>query len=435
MCLGQGQSAGANRPNMTRQKETPIFEIRSSEAGLRCTVPGWARRGEQWYTIPLPSSPRAKKQKICLIARARTSSFGWLNADLGREGHRAPRQTKIENPDPASSDAVVASLPTFLGVPLGLISLITLTCQNSALTIVLHYGSISFTIAFYNNLRLSPSSRAASAYAPISSQEETFLEESESKESSERRDAPDQPRHELWMISRIIYSVRQTALDVFSSDCWRLLIPACLYVDTHCGNLKILTTALFSVILLRKRLSARKWLALSLLATGVGVVQLQTSAAKEVASGAVGDAHLKHLDGLVAVGAACMTSGLAGVYFELVLKGSQVDLSVQLSSGASPTLPPGNESRPLFAYFGLDNIMKGFATSLPIILSFIAGMILFDFHVTPAFLVGTCLVVGATYLYNQPESQPRAGDSSAAAAFPLALISARSHGPQKPIVV
>ncbi|KDE08562.1 hypothetical protein MVLG_01338 [Microbotryum lychnidis-dioicae p1A1 Lamole] len=106
-----------------------------------------------------------------------------------------------------------------------------------------------------------------------------------------------------------------------------------------------------------------------------------------------------------------------------------------LLSGASPTLPPGNESRPLFAYFGLDNIMKGFATSLPIILSFIAGMILFDFHVTPAFLVGTCLVVGATYLYNQPESQPRAGDSSAAAAFPLALISARSHGPQKPIVV
>ncbi|SCZ93947.1 BZ3500_MvSof-1268-A1-R1_Chr6-3g09014 [Microbotryum saponariae] len=50
----------------------------------RCTVPGWARRGEQWYTIPLPSSSRAKKQKSCLIARARTSFFGWLNgpADL-----------------------------------------------------------------------------------------------------------------------------------------------------------------------------------------------------------------------------------------------------------------------------------------------------------------------------------------------------------------
>ncbi|SGY39040.1 BQ5605_C003g02129 [Microbotryum silenes-dioicae] len=39
MCLGQGQSAGANRPNMIRQKETPIFEleIRSSEADLAST--------------------------------------------------------------------------------------------------------------------------------------------------------------------------------------------------------------------------------------------------------------------------------------------------------------------------------------------------------------------------------------------------------------
>ncbi|SCZ89894.1 BZ3500_MvSof-1268-A1-R1_Chr1-3g01644 [Microbotryum saponariae] len=241
-----------------------------------------------------------------------------------------------------------------------------------------------------------------------------------------------------------------------SSDCWKLSIPACLYVIQNnfvvaascldvptfqvTFNLKILTTALFSVILLRKRLSAKKWLALSLLATGVGVVQLQTSAVKEVASNAVGDAHLKRLDGLVAVGAACMTSGLAGVYFELVLKGSQVDLwvrNVQLScfsivpalrpvffsdftpfnsSGAPPTLPPGNESRPLFAYFGL----WAWAAVL-----------------SGAFLVGTCLVVGATYLYNQPESQPRlrAVDSSAAAAFPLAPISARSHGPQIPIVV
>ncbi|SGY55774.1 BQ5605_C006g04074 [Microbotryum silenes-dioicae] len=65
-CLGQDQS----------------FKVR--EGNQRCTVPECARRGEQWYTIPLPSSPRAKNQKSCLIARARTSFFGWLNgpADL-----------------------------------------------------------------------------------------------------------------------------------------------------------------------------------------------------------------------------------------------------------------------------------------------------------------------------------------------------------------
>lgn len=50
-----------------------------------------------------------------------------------------------------------------------------------------------------------------------------------------------------------------------------------------------------------------------------------------------------------------------------------------------------------------DNIMKGFATSLAIVLSFIAGVILFEFQVTASFLLGTCIVVGATYLYNQPD--------------------------------
>lgn len=52
-----------------------------------------------------------------------------------------------------------------------------------------------------------------------------------------------------------------------------------------------------------------------------------------------------------------------------------------------------------------DNIMKGFATSLAIVLSFVAGIILFDFQVTTSFLVGTVIVVGATYLYNAPDAK------------------------------
>lgn len=52
-----------------------------------------------------------------------------------------------------------------------------------------------------------------------------------------------------------------------------------------------------------------------------------------------------------------------------------------------------------------DNIMKGFATSLAIVLSFCAGIILFDFNVTLSFLVGTAMVVASTYLYNQPDGE------------------------------
>lgn len=51
--------------------------------------------------------------------------------------------------------------------------------------------------------------------------------------------------------------------------------------------------------------------------------------------------------------------------------------------------------------------MKGFATSLAIVLSFVAGVILFEFQVTTSFLVGTAMVVTATYLYNLPDSESR----------------------------
>lgn len=68
-----------------------------------------------------------------------------------------------------------------------------------------------------------------------------------------------------------------------------------------------------------------------------------------------------------------------------------------------------------------DNIMKGFATSLAIVLSFCAGIVLFDFQVTASFLTGTIIVVGATYLYNQPDGpRPR----STGGVFPMST----SHG-------
>ena len=81
---------------------------------------------------------------------------------------------------------------------------------------------------------------------------------------------------------------------VFTGDSWKLAIPACLYVlqsslqyvaisnlDTATYQVtyqfKILPTAIFSVFLLNKKLSARKWTALALLMFGVAIVQIPTS--------------------------------------------------------------------------------------------------------------------------------------------------------------
>lgn len=46
-----------------------------------------------------------------------------------------------------------------------------------------------------------------------------------------------------------------------------------------------------------------------------------------------------------------------------------------------------------------DNILKGFATSLSIIVSCIASIYLFDFHLTLQFAFGAFLVIVAIFLY------------------------------------
>jgi UDP-sugar transporter A1/2/3 len=215
-------------------------------------------------------------------------------------------------------------------------------------------------------------------------------------------------------------------------------------------QLKILTTAACSVMLLRKKLSLSQWLALLFLAIGVGIVQIQagagTSPAKAVTNISQDVHSMNPLKGFMAVAAACFTSGLAGVYFEMVLKNSQGDLwvrNVQLSLfSLIPALVPIVFSRAsdsdgsfwthLFRNFGgwawatvavqvlgglitamvikySDNILKGFATSLSIVISFLASVALFDFQMTFTFILGSVIVLIATWLYNQPKKRVKEG--------------------------
>jgi UDP-sugar transporter A1/2/3 len=209
-------------------------------------------------------------------------------------------------------------------------------------------------------------------------------------------------------------------------------------------QMKILTTAAFSVMLLRKKLSPSQWISLLFLAIGVGVVQIQVGADKygsAAASVTAGIHAMNPMKGFIAVVAACFTSGLAGVYFEMVLKNSQADLwvrNVQLSLfSLLPAVAPiiftqhaygvkegQSLISTLFDNFGAwawatvwvqvlgglitamvikysDNILKGFATSLSIVISFLASVALFDFQMTITFMLGSAIVLIATWLYNQ----------------------------------
>ena len=135
-----------------------------------------------------------------------------------------------------------------------------------------------------------------------------------------------------------------------------------------------------------------------------------------------------------------MFSGFAGVYFERILKTSSMSLwmrNIQLAifSGfialfivvvqdSSNILSNGFFQGWNFvtiivvfiqAIGGLiisivvkyaDNILKGFATSISIILSSIMSIFIFDFSVTFLFILGSALVLVATYFYQTPPSRP-----------------------------
>ncbi|KAF8163664.1 nucleotide-sugar transporter-domain-containing protein, partial [Crassisporium funariophilum] len=335
--------------------------------------------------------------------------------------------------------------PTICGMPLKYVSLVTLAVQNAALSIVMHYSRVSIPPAL--------------AYSPASA---VLLNELLKGAISFIIALARSPPSLFDTIYLWAVAFADLCGEVFSPDCWKLSIPAILYVVQNSlqfvaiSNLpvasfqvtyqmKILTTAAFSVVLLRKKLTPTKWLSLFFLAIGVGIVQIQTSGSSTPRPSAVGSAHEFHvhvmspLKGFGAVTAACFTSGLAGVYFEMVLKGSKADLwvrNVQLSlfsliPALLPILlksPPPNSQGfflDLFRHFGAwawatvgiqvigglvtavvikysDNILKGFATSLSIVLSFLSSVALFDFTITPSFIIGASTVLGATWMYNQP---------------------------------
>lgn len=101
-------------------------------------------------------------------------------------------------------------------------------------------------------------------------------------------------------------------------------------------QLKILSTALFSVFLFRKpNLSSLKWLSLVLLAVGVAIVQLDAERGGGGGGGGgkdkgrrdkvEGDGEQDRLKGFAAVAAASLSSGLAGCWFERALTTSTKD--------------------------------------------------------------------------------------------------------------
>ena len=96
--------------------------------------------------------------------------------------------------------------------------------------------------------------------------------------------------------------------------------------------MKIVTTAVFSVIMLSKQISLIQWLAIITLTSGVVLVQLSQS---HDDSTTTGEMKRNSMIGFLSVLCGSVTSGFAGVYFEMILKNSSTSLwirNIQLSS-------------------------------------------------------------------------------------------------------
>ena len=265
---------------------------------------------------------------------------------------------------------------------------------------------------------------------------------------------------------------------VFGGDSWKMALPAGLYTLANSlqyvgiSNLdaatfhvtyqfKIFVTAVFSVMMLRRTLSGRQWLSLILLMVGVAIVSFPHGASTHLAS-----SHHTHIYeprssnplqdhfratereprhqkrsatyegieedelalynpgmdasmGLSAVLGVCIFSGLAGVYFEMVIKQSPRPTSlwirnVQLSTYSlfpaffigilfldgefvakygffvgynwvvvlSIAIQSFGGIVAAFCIFYADNISKNFAVSISMVLSSLASFMFFDFTMT-----------------------------------------------------
>ncbi|KAG9063606.1 hypothetical protein KI688_004491 [Linnemannia hyalina] len=354
---------------------------------------------------------------------------------------------------------------TFMGVSMKHLSLLILLLQNSTLVLMMRYSRVNVdpdqpmylasTAVFFAELIKLLACVLVLAYKTKSIPRTFYIL---------RKDIVDQPQEILKMlVPSGLYALQNNLLYVALSN-----LEAATFQVTY--QMKILSTAVFSVMMLNRRLTRQKWFALCLLMVGVTLVQLQNVGSKvstvvvdskeedEFSSdgldggmgdelgdaGMVGDIVDEETGpvqnpfiGLVAVLTSCVSSGFAGCYFEKILKGAEADMWVRniqlgLSGALFSFLAMFYDRQRIFeggifqgytamtwvvvanqALGGLlvaivvkyaDNILKGFATSLSIIISGIISVYFFDFEPSIQFQLGTLVVICSTYLYGRPDS-------------------------------
>ena len=255
------------------------------------------------------------------------------------------------------------------------------------------------------------------------------------------------PRDTLKLsVPAILYFIQNMCLQLASSN-----LPAAVFQVMYQG--KSLVVAFCSVVMLSKRLTRSKWLAIALMACGLVIVQLAKNTESKKAAN---DKEQSFALGLFQTLLGCFCSGFASVYFEKMMKmptsvgneqrkkPSMWVRNIQLAGfsmiigilqlfslsllGTSGSPPPtffhGFTSIVWLMVFnnalgGLcvalvikhaDNILKGFACAIATVLASIASVFFFGFHLGLWFASAMVTVIGSSLLYSGTISLGSSGD-------------------------
>jgi solute carrier family 35 (UDP-sugar transporter), member A1/2/3 len=337
----------------------------------------------------------------------------------------------------------------FLGLPIKYISLMVLTVQNTSAVLLMRYTKLTKGPPYRHTTAIVLGEIVKVLVCLLV----VFREEQGSLSRLGHvlyRDVYSNPEGMLAMaVPAILYTIQNNLVFIAVHN-----LEAATFQVSY--QLKILTTALFSTWMLRKRIGYLQWLALTLLAIGVGMAQIPPHSIhsrsippvkplQDVAVGSATVAAVAHQGprlqstgtGLVAVLLASLSSGFSGVYFEKALKGGHLSIwirNIQLGlfgllfglltigfndwravirDGFFYGYTPAVWIMVLVGALGgltvavvvkyADNILKGFATSMSIILSALVSMWLFQFQGHFVFWIGTLLVILAVLAYGQTE--------------------------------
>jgi UDP-sugar transporter A1/2/3 len=254
-------------------------------------------------------------------------------------------------------------------------------------------------------------------------------------------------------IPSLLYLVQNTLLYVALSN-----LSAPLFQVTY--QSKLLTTAIVSVLMLNRRYSLQQWLCLTLLGVGVAIVVLGESKKDEPSETESVDTETENNTdgnngmqeqsmsvGLISVTIACVSSALAGVYFEKVLKktttaevGGKPQAPVSLwmrniqmaffsvcialvqymtskSSSSDEAEKPFMHGFTGWVYclVGLqagggmlvaavikyaDNVLKGLATGVSVVVATGCSMALFGTPLTTQFTMGASIILTSVYFFS-----------------------------------